>query len=219
MRAREEGRRAGGRGEGKKHRNEERRRRVPHQQGRGRARVRGARREGDTVRSHGTTARSTTRGRGGERERRTKRGGTTHHGTTAHTAPPRTHTNTQTPHRHHAHHTHPHPAARPTDRRHTHTHRPAPTASERRALATHLAGGQPGEGERLTQVAARNSAGHPPSGMPSCHPHSAQRRLARAHAVEPVPASHAHTTCAQKTQATGPGCPPPGTGGRGRESA
>ena len=164
MRAREEGRPAGGRGQGKKRRNEERRTRVPHQQGSRRAGAGGARREGDTATSKGTTTRTTTRGREGERgaqERRRKRGSTTHHGTTAQTAPPRTHTNTQTPHRHHAHQAQPHTAANPTDGRHTNNHTAAPTASERRAPATRPTGGQPGEDERLTPGAPSQRCGAP----------------------------------------------------------
>ena len=117
----------------------------------------------------------------GAEGRRTKRGSTTNHGTTAHTEPPRTHKNTQTPHRHHTHHPHPHPAARPMDGPHTHTHTPAPTASERRAPATRPTGGQPGEGERLTPgvPSQRRGAPPPPPGTPSRHAHSAQRRLGK----------------------------------------
>ena len=61
----------------------------------------------------------------------------------------------------------------------------------------------------------------PPPGAPSRHPHSAQRQLARAHAVGSVLGPHAHSNRARE-QLTGPqnpGCPPQGTGGRGRDSA
>ena len=148
---------------------------MPHQQGRGRARARGARREGGAATTHGTTARTTARGGEGDRgaqERLPKRGSTTHHSITTHTAPPRTHINTQTRHRHHTHQAHPHPAVRPTDGRHTHTHTPTPTAScktsRRRALAACPTGGQQGEGERLTAGAPSQQRGAPPPwGRPS----------------------------------------------------
>ena len=59
-----------------------------------------------------------------------------------------------------------------------------------------------------------------PPGRPSRHLHSAQRRLARAHAVGPV-GPHAHTNRARepRTGPRNPGCPHQGTGGRGRDSA
>ena len=85
----------------------------------------------------------------------------------------------------------------------------------------HPEGGQPGEGQRLTPYVPRNGATQPPPppGTPSRHPNSVQHRLARAHAVGPVLGSHDNTTRARETRATGPGCPPPGTGSRERKSA
>ena len=175
MRTRKGNRPAGVRGKGKKRRNKERRRRVPHKQGRGGARARGTHREGGTATSHGTTAGTTTQGREGERgakEQQTKRDSGAHKGTKAHTATRRTQTNTQTAQRHHATHAPPHPAARPTEWRHNHTHTSAPTASGRRALATRPTGGQPGEGARLTPVAPsqRLGAPPPPRGRPPASP-------------------------------------------------
>ena len=46
--------------------------------------------------------------------------------------------------------------------------------------------GQLGKVEHLTSDAAQNGTRQPPLGTFSRHPHSAQRRVARAHAVEPV---------------------------------
>ena len=59
----------------------------------------------------------------------------------------------------------------------------------------------------------------PPPGTPLRHPHSEQRRPARAHAVGPVLGPHA---CTDRTRTHGlrnPGCPLQRTGGRGRSSA
>ena len=58
----------------------------------------------------------------------------------------------------------------------------------------------------------------PSPGTPSRQPHSAQCRLARAHAVGPVPGFHANNTRARETRTTGRGRPPLGTGGREMES-
>ena len=50
---------------------------------------------------------------------------------------------------------------------------------------------QPGEGQRLTPGAPHNGGRQPPPGTPFRHPHSEQRRPARAHAVGPVLGPHA----------------------------
>ena len=50
---------------------------------------------------------------------------------------------------------------------------------------------RPGEGQRLTPGAPHNGGRHPPPGTPFRHPHSEQRRPARAHAVGPVLGPHA----------------------------
>ena len=65
----------------------------------------------------------------------------------------------------------------------------APTARRQRTPTARPEGEQPGEGKRLNSDAPHNSERHPPPGRPFRHPHSAQRRLARAHAVGPVPGS------------------------------
>ena len=169
MRARAEGRRAGGKEKGKKRRNEQtsrqrvsRRRRVPHQQGKGRTRSRGTHREEEqpqaTPPRHAKHSNPRQRARG---EHRSDGGRVAAPRTRAPRHTPDRHVPKQT-HRHHAHHAHPHPAACPKDGRHTHTQTPAPTASERRTLATRPIDGQPGEGECLTPGATHNSAGHPP---------------------------------------------------------
>ena len=94
---------------------------------------------------------------------------------------------------------------------------PAPTARGQLTPTACPRSGQPGEDERLTPNAPHNSARHPPPGTPSSHPHSAQQRLAGAHAMGPVLGPHAHTTGAWETRAVGPGCPPQGrAAGRGK---
>ena len=67
-----------------------------------------------------------------------------------------------------------------------HARTPVPTARGQRTPTARPEDGEPGEDKRLTSVAPRNGARHPPPGTPSCHPHNAQCRLARAHAVRPV---------------------------------
>ena len=56
-----------------------------------------------------------------------------------------------------------------------------------------------------------------PPGMTTCQPHSAQRQLAGARALGPVPGPHTRSPRARETRATGPDCLPQGrTAGRGR---
>ena len=52
----------------------------------------------------------------------------------------------------------------------------------------------------------------PPPGTPFCQPHSAQRRLARAHAVGPVLGPHAHTNRTRDTRVAEPWLPAPEKG-------
>ena len=59
----------------------------------------------------------------------------------------------------------------------------------------------------------------PPPGTPFGHPHSEQRRPARAHAVGPVLGPHARTDRIRNTRVAGPRPPAPEAGGRGRDSA
>ena len=58
----------------------------------------------------------------------------------------------------------------------------------------------------------RPSQRAPPPGTPSRHPHSAQRPLARAHAVGPVLGPHAHDNGTRETRAAEPWLPAPGDG-------
>ena len=51
-----------------------------------------------------------------------------------------------------------------------------------------------------------------PPGMTSCHPHSAQQRLARAHAEGPVLGPHAHTNRTRDTRVAEPRLPTPQDG-------
>ena len=87
-----------------------------------------------------------------------------------------------------------------------HTHTPAPTARGWRTPTPRPVGRQSGEGERLTSDASRNGGRHPPPppGMPFRHPHSEQRRPARAHAVGPVLGAHARTDRTRDTRVAGP---------------
>ena len=63
---------------------------------------------------------------------------------------------------------------------------------------------RPGEGQRLTPGAPHNGGTHPPQGRPFRHPHSEQRRPARAHAVGPVLGPHARTDRARDTRVAEP---------------
>ena len=100
-----------------------------------------------------------------------------------------------------------------------HTRTPVPTASGQRTPTACPEGGQPGEDKRLTPDAAHNGGRHPPRGRPLATPTarnatSQDRTLwGRCWVLD------AHTTRARDTRAMGRGCPPPGTGGRERDSA
>ena len=90
-----------------------------------------------------------------------------------------------------------------------HTHTPAPTAPGWRTSTARPVGRQSGEGQRLTSVAPHNGGTHPPPGMPFRHPHSEQRRPARAHAVGPVLGPHARTDRTRDTRVAEPWLPAP----------
>ena len=68
---------------------------------------------------------------------------------------------------------------------------------------------QSGEGQRLTSDAPHNGGRHPPPGTPFRHPHSKQRRPARAHAVGPVLGPHAPTDRTGDTRVAEPALPAP----------
>ena len=72
--------------------------------------------------------------------------------------------------------------------------------------------GQSGEGLRLTSDAPHHGGRRPPSGTSFRHPHSEQRRPARAHAVGPVLGLHARTDRARDTPVTEPWLPAPEDG-------
>ena len=95
-----------------------------------------------------------------------------------------------------------------------HTHTPAPTACGWRTPTTPPVGGQFREGERLTTDAPHNGGRHPP-GTPFRHPHSEQRRPARAHAVGPVLIPMPAPTAPGTHRSRYPGCPPHRAAGGG----
>ena len=76
--------------------------------------------------------------------------------------------------------------------------------------------GRPGEGQRLTPGAPHNGGRQPPRGAPPgtpfCHPHSEQRRPARAHAVGPVLGPHARIDRTRDTRVAEPWLPAPEDG-------
>ena len=93
-----------------------------------------------------------------------------------------------------------------------HTHTPAPTARGWRTPTARPVGGQSGEGQHLTSDAPHNDGRHPPLGMPFRHPHSEQRRPARAHAEGLVPGPHARTDRTPDTRVAEPWLPAPKDG-------
>ena len=90
-----------------------------------------------------------------------------------------------------------------------HTHTPAPTARGWRTPTARPVGGQSGKGQRLTSDAPHNGGRHPPPGTPFRHPHSEQRRPAKAHAVRPVLGPHACTNRTRDTRDAEPWLPAP----------
>ena len=96
-----------------------------------------------------------------------------------------------------------------------HTHTPAPAARAWRTPTARSVGRQSGEGQRLTSHAPHNGGRHPPPGTPFRHPHSEQRRPARAHAVGTVLGPHARTNRTRNTRVAEPWLPAPEDGGPG----
>ena len=72
--------------------------------------------------------------------------------------------------------------------------------------------GRPGEGQHLTPGAPHNGGRHPPPGTPFRHPHSEQRRPARAHAVGPVLGPRARIDRTRDTRVAKPWLPAPEDG-------
>ena len=72
--------------------------------------------------------------------------------------------------------------------------------------------GRPGEGQRLTPSAPHNGGRHPPPGTPLRHPHSEQRRPARAHAVGSVLGPHTRIDRTRDTRVAEPWLPAPEDG-------
>ena len=98
-----------------------------------------------------------------------------------------------------------------------HTHTPAPTARGWRTPTARPAGGQSGKGRRLASDAPHNGGTHPPPGTPFRHPHSEQRRPARAHVVGPVLGPHARIDRTRDTRVAEPWPPAPEDGRPGEE--
>ena len=100
-----------------------------------------------------------------------------------------------------------------------HTHTPAPTARGWRTPTARPAGGQSGEGQRLTSDAPHNGGRHPPRGRPSATPTASnagpQGRTLWGRCWLPTPAPTAPGTDGSRN----PRCPLQRTGGRGRDSA
>ena len=97
-----------------------------------------------------------------------------------------------------------------------HTHTPAPTAHRRRAPTARPVGGQSGDALLPPTAPGLRRPPQwwkaPPTRTPFCHPHSEQRRPARAHAVGPVPGPHARTDRTRDTRVAEPWLPAPEDG-------
>ena len=88
-----------------------------------------------------------------------------------------------------------------------HTRTPAATACGWRTPTARPEGGKSGEGEHLTSGAPHNGKRRPPWAKLLHHPHSVQRRPARAHAVGPVLGPHARTDRSRDTRVAEPRLP------------
>ena len=96
------------------------------------------------------------------------------------------------------------------------THTPAPTARGWRTPTARPVGGQSGEGQSLTSDAPHHGGRRPPPGTFFRHPHSEQRRPARAHASGPVLGPHARTDRTRDTRVAEPWLPAPEDGRPGK---
>ena len=90
-----------------------------------------------------------------------------------------------------------------------HTHTPAPAARGWRTPAARPAGGQSGEGKRLTSDAPHNGGRHPLPGTAFRQANCEQLRPARAHAVGLVLGPHARTDRTRDTRVAEPRLPAP----------
>ena len=86
----------------------------------------------------------------------------------------------------------------------TRPHGPRPGHAGRGPLAARPEDERPGKGQRLTPGAPHNGGRQPPPGTPFRHPHSEQRRPARAHAVGPVLGPHARIDRTRDTRVAEP---------------
>ena len=93
-----------------------------------------------------------------------------------------------------------------------HTNTPAPTARGWWTQTARPVGGQSGEGQRLTSDAPHTMVESTPLGTPFRHPHSEQRRPARAHAMGQVLGLHARTDRTWDRRVAGPRPPAPEDG-------
>ena len=83
-------------------------------------------------------------------------------------------------------------------------HRPRPGHAGRGTWLHAPEDERPREGQCLTPGAPHNGGRQPPPGTPFRHPHSEQRRPARAHAVGPVLGPHAHIDRTRDTRVAEP---------------
>ena len=98
-------------------------------------------------------------------------------------------------------------------------HRPHPGHAGRGTLAARSGGRAAGEGTAPDTRRPSQRWKAPPPGTPSRHPHSEQRRPARAHAVGPVQGPLPAPTAPGTRGPRNPGCTLRRTSGRGRDSA
>ena len=101
----------------------------------------------------------------------------------------------------------------------TRPHRPHPGHTGRGTLAARSGGRAAGGGTAPDTKRPSQRWKAPPPGTPFCHPHSEQRRPARAHAVGPVLGPQARINRTRDTRVAEPWLQLRRTSGRGRDSA